>query len=106
VHASGVNIREIFPGSSFLHESRRDLGAAADDEGELDLGIGFLKKIPENVLEDRRPVDGELPLFPGCLHQLFPISLRVPLRQRGRRKDKEENEITENGGDFHFSPAH
>jgi hypothetical protein len=57
VHAAGVNIGEIFPGSSFLHESRRDLGAAADDERELDLGIGFLKKL-ENVLEDRSAVDG------------------------------------------------
>src|SRR5712692_7436558 len=60
VHAAGVNIGEIFPGSSFLHESRRDVGAAADDEGELDLGICFLKKL-ENVLEDRSAVDGEPP---------------------------------------------
>ena len=83
--------------------SRRDVGAAADDEGELDLGICFLKKL-ENVLEDRSAVDGEPRLFPGCLHQLFPIALPVRLRRRLRRKDEEENEVTEEGGDFHFFP--
>src|SRR5512132_1026511 len=101
VHASGVNIREIFPGSSFLHESRRDLGAAADDEGELDLGIGFLKKL-ENVLEDRSAVDGEPALFPGCLHQLFPITFPIRLRRRLRRNDEEETEATKDGDDFHW----
>src|SRR5262249_37787912 len=104
VHAAGVNIHDIFSGSPFLHESRRDLGATANDERELDLRIGFLKKIPENVLKDRRAVDGEPPFFPGCLHQLFPIALPVRLRRRFRRKDKEKNEATEDGGDFHFFP--
>src|SRR5262245_32165938 len=102
VHAAGVNIRDIFSGSPFLHESRSDLGAAANDERELDLWIGFLKKIPENVLEDRRAVDGEPSLFPGCLYQLFPIVLPVRLRRRFRRKDKEKNDATEDGCDFHF----
>src|SRR5262249_36120009 len=74
VHAAGVNIRDIFSGPPFVHESWRDLGATANDERELDLWIGFLKKILENVLEDRRAVDGEPPFFPGCLHQLFPIA--------------------------------
>ena len=63
------------------------------------------EKIPENILEDRSAVDGEPPLFPGCLHQFFPVALRVRLRRRRRCNDEEENEITEDSGGFHFFPA-